>query len=193
MSRDFADYPERFHGALKTWQDRVGDNLNEDEASALVALLTAYEHGLLDDQAKRLFAAGVYNAQSMVEEFHDVTDVARFPGIGLVEAIDLRFRLIHEETGEVLMALERLRWHAEATPRRDSKGWQAVAKELADLLYVVYGTADVLGIPLPQVYSRVHASNMTKLGRDGKAIKDEGGKVLKGPNYEEPDMKGLIA
>ena len=38
----------------------------------------------------------------------------------------------------------------------------------------------------------VHASNMSKLGEDGKPIRRDDGKILKGPNYKEPDLSGLI-
>ena len=43
-----------------------------------------------------------------------------------------------------------------------------------------------------EAFLRVHNSNMSKLGEDGKPIKREDGKVLKGPNYKEPDLRSLI-
>lgn len=49
-------------------------------------------------------------------------------------------------------------------------------------------TAQVLG----EAFDRVHASNMSKLGDDGKPIKREDGKVLKGPNYKAPDLSDLV-
>jgi hypothetical protein len=33
---------------------------------------------------------------------------------------------------------------------------------------------------------------MTKLGPDGKAIKNSYGKVMKGPNYREPELKRVL-
>jgi hypothetical protein len=39
----------------------------------------------------------------------------------------------------------------------------------------------------------VHESNMTKLGEDGKPVKREDGKILKGPNYKAPDLTALVA
>jgi predicted HAD superfamily Cof-like phosphohydrolase len=44
-----------------------------------------------------------------------------------------------------------------------------------------------------EAVGRVHASNMSKLGDDGKPIKREDGKVLKGPNYTPPDLSDLVA
>jgi predicted HAD superfamily Cof-like phosphohydrolase len=38
----------------------------------------------------------------------------------------------------------------------------AVADALADLAYVLYGTALVHGIPLDEVFEEVHRSNLTK-------------------------------
>lgn len=37
----------------------------------------------------------------------------------------------------------------------------------------------------------VHESNMSKLDENGKPIRREDGKILKGPNYKEPDLKAL--
>ncbi|WP_442939337.1 nucleoside triphosphate pyrophosphohydrolase family protein [Nonomuraea sp. SYSU D8015] len=41
--------------------------------------------------------------------------------------------------------------------------YKAVAKELADVLYVTYGAADALRIDLPAVFVEVHRSNMSSL------------------------------
>ncbi len=43
-----------------------------------------------------------------------------------------------------------------------------------------------------EAYDRVHASNMSKLGDDGKPIRRDDGKILKGPNYREPDLTDLV-
>ena len=69
---------------------------------------------------------------------------------------------------------------------------QKVAKELADLLYVVYGTAAAFGIDIDTVFNIVHASNMSKLDEDGKPVYREDGKVLKGPNYKEANLGGVV-
>lgn len=68
----------------------------------------------------------------------------------------------------------------------------ALTKELVDLLYVVYGCAVTFGLPIDEVFERVHQSNMSKLGDDGKPIYREDGKVLKGPNYEKPKLDDLF-
>ena len=42
-----------------------------------------------------------------------------------------------------------------------------------------------------EAFDRVVASNMTKLGDDGKPVRNEAGKVMKGPNYVAPDLTDL--
>jgi len=61
------------------------------------------------------------------------------------------------------------------------------AKECADLLYVVYGTAVEFGFPIDEVFHEVHRSNMTKT----PAV-DSGGKVTKGDNYEPADVAAVL-
>lgn len=92
----------------------------------------------------------------------------------------LRQRLIMEEAKEASAELLR--------PQIDKA---ALTKELADLLYVVYGTAITFGLPLDTVFNRVHASNMSKLV-DGKPLYRDDGKVLKGPNYQPPKLDDLF-
>ena len=65
-------------------------------------------------------------------------------------------------------------------------------KELADLVYVCYQNAENMGWFLDEALDRVHKSNMSKLGEDGKPVYREDGKVLKGPNYEPPTLTDLI-
>ena len=65
-------------------------------------------------------------------------------------------------------------------------------KELADLVYVCYQYAANMGWSLDEALDRVHKSNMSKLGEDGKPVYREDGKVLKGPNYEPPTLTDLI-
>lgn len=69
---------------------------------------------------------------------------------------------------------------------------EKIARELADLVYVAYGTALVYEIDLDVALFEVHKSNMTKLGEDGKPVLREDGKVLKGPNFIPPDMKKAL-
>ena len=67
-----------------------------------------------------------------------------------------------------------------------------VLKELADLVYVCFQFAASQEWDLDEAMHRIHESNMSKLGDDGKPIYREDGKVLKGPNYKPPILNDLI-
>ena len=67
-----------------------------------------------------------------------------------------------------------------------------VADALTDLLVVIYGAGHAYGIDLDACFKEVHRSNMSKLGEDGKPIYREDGKVLKGPNYSEPNLDAVL-
>ena len=65
-------------------------------------------------------------------------------------------------------------------------------KEIADLVYVCYQYAANLGWDLDEALDRVHKSNMSKLDDNGNPIYREDGKVLKGPNYQPPNLTDLV-
>jgi predicted HAD superfamily Cof-like phosphohydrolase len=65
-------------------------------------------------------------------------------------------------------------------------------KELADLVYVCYQYAANLGWDLDEALDRVHQSNLSKLDDNGNPIYREDGKVLKGPNYQPPNLNDLV-
>jgi predicted HAD superfamily Cof-like phosphohydrolase len=67
-----------------------------------------------------------------------------------------------------------------------------VLKELADLVYVCYQYAENLGWDLDEALSRVHESNMSKLDEDGNPVLRPDGKILKGPNYQPPNLVDLV-
>ncbi|MEV1063704.1 MazG nucleotide pyrophosphohydrolase domain-containing protein [Streptomyces sp. NPDC050263] len=67
-----------------------------------------------------------------------------------------------------------------------------LAHELADVVYVAYGTALVHGIDLDAVLAEIHRANMSKLGPDGQVARRADGKVLKGEHYEAPDVSSVL-
>ena len=74
----------------------------------------------------------------------------------------------------------------EAIKNKDIK---EAADALTDILYVTYGAGHAFGVDLDKCFDEVQRSNMSKLGKDGKPIYNEAGKVMKGPNYFKPDLK----
>ena len=91
----------------------------------------------------------------------------------------LRIDLIKEELEELTHAM-------------NDKNLLEVADALTDILYVTYGAGHAFGIDLDKCFDEVQNSNMSKLGKDGKPIYDESGKVMKGPNYFKPDLLKFI-
>lgn len=87
--------------------------------------------------------------------------------------------LISEEYQEFMYAIQ-------------NEGYEQELKELADLVYVCYQYAENMGWDLDEAMDRVHKSNMSKLGLDGRPIRRNDGKVLKGPNYQPPNLSDLV-
>lgn len=63
---------------------------------------------------------------------------------------------------------------------------------MGDEIWVIIGTALSFGLDLDEALRRIHASNMSKLGRDGKVITRGDGKILKGPDYQPPVLDDLV-
>lgn len=65
-----------------------------------------------------------------------------------------------------------------------------IADAITDILYIALGLVTKHGLEdvIEDLFSEVHASNMSKLSDNGKPIYREDGKVLKGPNYFKPDI-----
>ena len=95
------------------------------------------------------------------------------------ETMQLRYDLIKEELNELEQAMK-------------TKDLKEVADALTDILYVTYGAGYAYGINLDKCFKEVQRANMSKLGVDGKPIYNEKGKVMKGPNYSEPNLKQFV-
>ena len=95
------------------------------------------------------------------------------------KTIQLRFDLIKEEINELEDAIK-------------TKNLTEVADALTDILYVTYGAGCAYGIDLDKCFKEVQRANMSKLGEDGKPIYNDKGKVMKGPNYSEPNLKQFV-
>lgn len=101
--------------------------------------------------------------------------------------INLRMVLIAEEAGELGAEFLDLLESTDNPPKLRN-----LAKELTDLLYVVYGAGQAFGIDLDKCFEEVHNSNLSKLGNDGRPVYRDDGKVVKGPNYMAPNMRKIV-
>ena len=119
--------------------------------------------------------------QRLVTEFHEAfgLPVRQTPDDIKADRRILRYDLIKEEFRELDLAMF-------------NSDLVAIADALGDLLYVVYGTAVEYGIDMEPIVAEIHRSNMTKLDADGQVLRRNDGKVLKGDNYDPPDLAAVL-
>ncbi|RLA62805.1 MAG: hypothetical protein DRQ78_07510, partial [Epsilonproteobacteria bacterium] len=126
-----------------------------------------------------------------------------------LNTIKLRFKLILEEYIEFIEAnssgtpemeqiidlLDTVDGHIDYLTDKDlDVDLVEVADALGDIKYVTDGAALVYGIPLDDVSTEIHASNMSKLDPDtGKPVIRDDGKILKGKDYFKPNIKKAIS
>jgi len=116
--------------------------------------------------------------QAMVEAFHRTFNIVVNPVPTVIDGRtrELRVKLIQEEFNELKEALA-------------AEDLSSIAKEMADLLYVVYGTAVSYGIDMDPVFREVHRSNMSKVG----GYKREDGKWVKPATYSPARIEPILA
>ena len=118
------------------------------------------------------------SVKKFMETFdQEIKEKASFPNDKITS---LRYDLIKEELDELKQAMIK-------------KDIKEVADALTDILYVTYGAGHAFGINLDRCFEEVQNSNMSKLGKDGKPIYNEKGKVMKGPNYFKPNLGKFVA
>lgn len=131
--------------------------------------------------------------EDYIRQFHEAfnLDIDQESNLKLVK---LRRTLIAEETKELLADLDSVIEFLEKGEMVPKDLWVNMLKEMADVQVVVSGTAVSLKpvARLEEAFKRVHESNMSKLGLDGKPLYREDGKVMKGPNYFPPDLADLV-
>lgn len=153
-----------------------------------------------------------------VKEFHEAFNQPQVEGGPSLEAIEnrisLRMNLIAEEFEELLEAVygkAASAIFAEVWPQimaadENNRDLVETMDALGDLKYVINGFAVEANVNLDLVTTHIHESNMSKLGNDGKPVESDGvtpdsrdgkvkpkGKILKGPNFWEPDLAKLLS
>lgn len=93
----------------------------------------------------------------------------------------LRYKLMREENEEYLEAA-------------NDNDLVEVGDALGDMLYILCGTIIEHGFQhrIEEIFDEIQRSNMSKLGADGKPIFRDDGKVLKGPNYFQPNIEKIL-
>jgi len=118
-----------------------------------------------------------------VEAFHNAfgQDNGKYPRPLPADEYELRHALMQEENDEYLDAC-------------DENSLVEIADALGDQLYILCGTILRHGMQhiIEQVFDEIQASNMSKLGEDGKPVLREDGKILKGPGFFKPDLTKFI-
>ncbi len=106
-------------------------------------------------------------------------EVKTTPSLSSEKINNLRISLINEELEEFKQAIK-------------NNDLKEAIDALTDILYVTYGAGHAFGVNLDKCFEEVQKSNMSKLGKDGKPIYNEDGKVMKGPNYFKPNLSKFI-
>jgi predicted HAD superfamily Cof-like phosphohydrolase len=93
---------------------------------------------------------------------------------------ELRHNLMQEENDEYFQAIE-------------NNDMLEVADACGDMLYILCGTILRHGLQnkIFDIFTEIHRSNMTKLV-DGKALRRADGKIIKGENYEAPNISKFV-
>ena len=120
----------------------------------------------------------------MVDDVNAVLDIPAADGPVTAispEEARLRHRLMAEENDEYLAAAEQ-------------GDLVEVADALGDQLYILCGTLlrHGLGEVIGEVFLEIQRSNMSKLGTDGRPVRRDDGKVLKGPHWSPPDLAPIL-
>ena len=129
-----------------------------------------------------------------VQEFHKAFNIGKAFDI---DTLNLRFSLLMEEWNEYCDAQRRLR-----TDLNCKIGKQELLDAMCDMVYIIYGTADVFDMDIDGAFAEVHASNMSKLDKNGKPLINgincpmdmsrPKGKVLKSDQFFEPNLKPFL-
>ena len=118
-------------------------------------------------------------------------EVNDYPAIPAQETVQLRRELLGEEYGEYVTAEKSIALAAVMGERVTDHHFINLADALADMVYVIVGTAISYGINLDAALEEVCRSNDTKFV-DGQLIRREDGKILKPEGYEPPDLAAVL-
>lgn len=67
-----------------------------------------------------------------------------------------------------------------------------VADALGDIIQSALYYGSQYGIDMDAVLEEIHASNLTKINKDGSVLRHQNGKIMKGPDYLPPNIKKVL-
>ena len=119
----------------------------------------------------------MHKVMNFVLQFHEKYDlpIAASPKLPDKERVQLRMKLLEkayhdyryaERAGDIL----------------------EIADAMGDMIYVLAGTATEYGIPLEDIFTELHRSNMTR----GEPIMTQDGRLTKGPTYKKPELGRVL-
>ena len=122
--------------------------------------------------------------------------------INAVKAFHTAFKIGHKEIPQADLGAAKNKLRFDLMKEENEEYFEAannndlveVADALGDMLYILCGTIIEHGMQykIEEIFEEIQRSNMSKLGENGEPIYREDGKVLKGPNYFKPNIKGIL-
>lgn len=118
-----------------------------------------------------------------VAEFQIATDqtVNQNPSLLQLKEANLRYELMAEENTEYFTACV-------------GKDKVEILDACVDMLYILAGTINSHGLQelIEPAFNLVHENNLTKVGVDGKVLRDPNGKILKPQGFQPVNLKQLF-
>lgn len=120
---------------------------------------------------------------SKVAEFQNATDqtVNQETSLLALKEANLRYELMAEENTEYFAACV-------------SKDKVEILDAVTDMLYILAGTINSHGLQdlVGPAFELVHQNNLTKVGPNGKVLRDPNGKILKPQGFQPVNLKQLF-
>lgn len=199
---------ERLAAALRAAADVLDGSSLAEEAERILSgnVIPQVPIPVAPDQR---FVNGITSAMDAVQEFHDKLQISQTQRLedlepsasrglyGLIQVLTQSARELEEQIPAYNDDRRMVRVHLMCEELAELLDAMYCCNEvktldaLADLLYVVLGTAVTLDLPLDEAFWEVHASNMTKEKQPtdplAERVRD------KGPNFRPPYLVRVLA
>lgn len=108
--------------------------------------------------------------------------------VEMLDALSVSYHFLSRVRVDLFEMATRLKHgtaHASITNRKE------FLDSLADQIVTAVGVGHCAGMDVPAALTRVNESNWSKFDDEGQPIFNAAGKIVKGPNYKEPDLSEL--